>query len=232
MRIIGVTAPGAPISVSLHVDHGLDPKMMLWRSGYVISKLLSANLIDDEIVITAQVAGKTQRTKPPRYKARGVDPQLVVQQGEKPIVRQRIAAYAIVRSKYGVLGTVCSPHESIPDFWQLPGGGVELGESPSEGVLREINEETAQSVELDRLIDIQSDHWVGRAPNGTLEDFQAVRIVYSATCKNPTKPRVLEVGGTTSSATWVPANRWRHLAWSSWVRSMLDKHLSEVPEIS
>ncbi len=205
--------------------------MLLWKSGYVVSKLLSAQLIDDEIVITAQVAGKTQRTRPPNYKARGVDPHLVIQDGESPLVRQRIAAYAIVRSKFGVLGTVCSPHETVPKFWQLPGGGVEAGESPSEGLLREIEEETAQTVELDRLLDIQSDHWVGRAPNGTLEDFQAVRIVYSATCRHPTRPRVTEIGGTTLSADWVPENNWRQLPWSSWVRSTLDRHLSEVPEI-
>ncbi len=35
--------------------------------------------------------------------------------------------------------------------WELPGGGVELGESPMDGVQREVQEETGLLVEVDRL---------------------------------------------------------------------------------
>jgi hypothetical protein len=54
-----------------------------------------------------------------------------------------------------------------------------------------------------------------------LEDFHAVRIVYAATCPEPVDVVIHDVGGTTSDARWVPAERlgdyrltssWRHLA--------------------
>lgn len=229
MRIVGVPAPGAGTSVDMQVEHGEDPRMLLWHEGYVISQLLSARLDDDEVVVTAQILARQAHNRSPRVRSRGIDPRLELRPGEDPVKRQRIAAYAIVRSSLGLLGTQCSPATAIPGMWQLPGGGLEQGELPSDAVIREVREETAQEVQLDRLIDIQSDHWIGRAPNGVLEDFQALRIIYTASCPEPTEPRVLDVGGTTQAASWVPLRRWRRLPWTSGARSLLDRHLDATP---
>ena len=94
--------------------------------------------------------------------------------------------------------------------------------------MREIMEETGQRVRINRLIDVQSDHWVGRAPTGVLEDFQALRIIYTAVCDDPTHPQVLDIGGTTMSASWVSLRHWRSLQWTSGARSLLDRHLTSV----
>lgn len=220
--------PGAGAAVDLHVGHGEDPRMLLWRAGYVISHLLSARLDDDEVVITAQVLTKQPGNRAPRVRSRGIDPRLEVEPGEIPKHRQRVAAYAIVRSELGLLGTQCSNRTAIPGMWQLPGGGLETGEAPADAVVREVYEETAQHVQIDRLIDVQSDHWIGRAPNGVLEDFQALRVVYTAVCHEPTAPRVLDVGGTTQAASWVPLRRWRRLPWTAGARSLLDRYLDSI----
>ena len=100
--------------------------------------------------------------------------------------------------------------------------------APTSGVVREITEETAQQVRIARLIDVQSDHWIGRSPTGVLEDFQALRIIYTAVCDAPTHPEVLDVDGTTMSASWVPERRWRSLPWTSGARSLLDRYLDQV----
>jgi len=42
------------------------------------------------------------------------------------------------------------------DFWNLPGGGLEKGESPWQGVIREVKEETGLDVKVLRLIGIYS----------------------------------------------------------------------------
>ncbi|EKE11317.1 MAG: NUDIX hydrolase [uncultured bacterium] len=42
------------------------------------------------------------------------------------------------------------------DLWNLPGGGLEKGESPWEGVIREIKEETGLNAEVIRLIGVYS----------------------------------------------------------------------------
>ena len=72
------------------------------------------------------------------------------------------------------------------------------------GLLREIHEETGQEVVAGQLLALQSDHWIGRAPNGGLEDYHALRIIYSATCEKPSRPRVHDLGGSTARADWVP----------------------------
>lgn len=228
MRIMGVLAPGASISVDAVLAHGEDPRMMLWRRGWVLHNLLSTHLDSEGIVLTTQIRPRTRNSRPPRVKSRGLDPELELAPDEVAVPRQRVAAYAIVRSRRGVLGTQCSHRTAIPGLWQLPGGGLEDGETPSAGVIREITEETAQQVRIARLIDVQSDHWIGRSPTGVLEDFQALRIIYTAICPEPTQPRVLDEGGTTMSASWVPIRRWRSLPWTAGARSLLDRYLTQI----
>ena len=67
---------------------------------------------------------------------------------------------------------------------------------------------------LDELVSVQTSHWVGRSPRGSFEDFQAVRLVYRATCPEPREARVLDVGGTTESARWVPLAEWQKIPWT------------------
>lgn len=229
MRIVGVGSPGTGELVRLVVGHGQHPHQLLWRRGLVIGDLLSAQLEDGEVVITARVHHRHPGSRPPRIRHRGIDPDLAVASAELPVDNQRIAAYAVVRSSRGVLGTECSDKTAVPGLWQLPGGGLNPGESPSEALIREVAEETGQVVRINRLIDLQSDHWVGRAPNGVLEDFHALRIIYTATCLEPTTPSVIDIDGTTSQAAWIPLRSWRSLPWTSGARSLLDKHLDSVP---
>ncbi len=229
MRIVGVGSPGSGELLRLDVAHGQHPQLSLWRDGYVISTFLSAHLDDEEIVLTARLARRTRGSKPPRIKRRGKDLRLKVATGETAVLNQRVASYAVVRSPRGVLGTECSNRTAVPGLWQLPGGGVQQGESPAEAVVREVHEESGQQIRLNKLLDLQSDHWVGRAPNGVLEDFHALRIFYSATCTHPTSAEVLDVAGTTERADWVPLRQWRSLPWTSGSRSVLDRHLADVP---
>lgn len=228
MHIVGVHRLTDGPVVTLDVPHGHDPRQLLWQSGWTVAQWLSATGTDDDIVLTARVRRRSPAARMPRHRVRKVDPDLVILPGEVPQPRQRVAAYGIVRSQRGVLGTVCSDLTAVPGRWQLPGGGVEQHETPSEAVIREIREETNQHVKLLRVVDLQSDHWIGRAPNGTLEDFQALRIIYTALCLEPTRPKVLDVGGTTQAARWVSLRRWRSLPWTSSARSALDKYLGTI----
>ncbi|OGZ64254.1 MAG: hypothetical protein A3A98_02635 [Candidatus Staskawiczbacteria bacterium RIFCSPLOWO2_01_FULL_40_39] len=45
-------------------------------------------------------------------------------------------------------------HRCDYDVWNLPGGGLEKGESPWDGVKREVKEETGLGVEISKLIGI------------------------------------------------------------------------------
>lgn len=228
MRIVGVSTPGAPEMLRIQVAHGEHPQLALWRQGLVVRRWLSARLVEDEVVLTAQLSPRRPTSRPPRVKRRGTDADLVCAPGEVPVLNQRLAAYAVIKSPLGVLGCECSTKTAVPGLWQLPGGGLLAGESPSDAVIREVGEETGQQIRIGRLLELQSDHWVGRAPNGVLEDFHALRIIYTASCPEPTPPTVIDIDGTTARAAWVPLRRWRALPWTSGTRSLLDRYLDRI----
>ena len=53
-------------------------------------------------------------------------------------------------------GRVLLCHRRDLDLWNLPGGGLEPGETPWDGVAREVEEETGLQVAVDRLAGIYS----------------------------------------------------------------------------
>lgn len=119
--------------------------------------------------------------------------------------RQRLAAYALVQRGPDVLLTQLSDNTPAPGAWTLPGGGVDHGEDPRAAVHREVYEETGLRVELGRLLDVGSRHFVGTAPDGVLEDFHAVRLLFAGELPlDAPSPRVVELDGTTAAVAWVP----------------------------
>lgn len=225
MRIVCVSAPGGAELFASELGHGEDPRVAVWQHGLRLARPLTARREGEEIVLTVQgtpqLHGSVRIRRP-----RGLDPNVCVEPGEVPLVRQRVAAYSIAVSERGLLATQFSDQTHVPGQWGLPGGGVDPGEEPPETIVREAFEETGQHIRSGRLVDVQSDHWIGRAPNGILEDFHAIRLVYRARCAHPTDPVVHDVGGTTAAAMWVDWDDVRRTRWTSGARSLLDRHLS------
>nr|WP_246314879.1 NUDIX hydrolase [Kineococcus aurantiacus] len=121
-----------------------------------------------------------------------------------PVVRQRLACYAVVVSGGSLLLTRLSALTPSPGRWTLPGGGVDHGEHPLTAVVREVHEETGMDVTVTGLAEIGAEHFTGRSPRGVLEDFHAVRILVTAEPVQVREPEVLDVGGSTDLARWVP----------------------------
>lgn len=87
--------------------------------------------------------------------------------------------------------------------WTLPGGGVELHETPAEAAVREVREETGYDVELVELVGVDSAVFEGERRNAdTDRPLKAVRIIYSARIVGGELTR--EVGGSTDEARWFP----------------------------
>ncbi len=117
--------------------------------------------------------------------------------------RQRVGAYAVCLRDEAVLLAQLSHRTSWPGGWTLPGGGVDHGEHPRETVVREVHEETGLVVEVHELLDVDSIHFTGHAPDGTLEDYHSIRLLYRGQVTERHEPRVIEVDGSTSASAWV-----------------------------
>jgi len=68
-----------------------------------------------------------------------------------------LGAFGIIyRDNSPQTGEVLLCRLSYVDLWSLPGGGINLGETPPEATVREVREETGLDVEVSRLVSVDS----------------------------------------------------------------------------
>ena len=122
-----------------------------------------------------------------------------------PPQRQRVAAYALVRrGSDELLLTRLAPQVAFRG-WTLPGGGVDHGEHPRDALRREVLEESGLHAEPGRILDVYSHHYTGPRPDGLVEDYHAIGLVFEARLlpeSYDVDPHVLDVGGSTDLARW------------------------------
>jgi ADP-ribose pyrophosphatase YjhB (NUDIX family) len=224
--VVGVTEHGGH-AFEVLLDHGADPNVLAFDQGYVVVRPIDADRASSGELILRLLVRQVVDEPRPEVRRQGRDAGLVLGDDVRPAVRQRFAAYAVVTSSRGLLATQYSDRTAVTGRWGMPGGGLDDHEPPSSAVLREVAEETSQEIILGELIRVQTSHWVGRSPYGKVEDFHAVRLIYRASCPQPTDPVVLDEGGTTESAKWVPLESWRSVLWTQNWQWLLSELLNE-----
>jgi len=130
-----------------------------------------------------------------------------MQEAGTPPTRQRVGAYAVVlRDDDEILLAKLAPRIR-PDCWTLPGGGIDHGEHPRDALLREVHEETGLHVGTGRILDVYSTHFTGARPDGLVEDYHGLGLIFEAHVlpeSEDVQPHVVEVDGSTEEAAWVP----------------------------
>jgi 8-oxo-dGTP diphosphatase len=117
---------------------------------------------------------------------------------------QRFAAYAVATDPRGrLLLTQISDGYPGGGQWHLPGGGTDYGEQPGAAVIREVAEETGQRGRLLALLGVASHRDpASLGPEGYPIDWHGVRAFYRVRVDQPTRPRVVDAGGSTAAARW------------------------------
>jgi ADP-ribose pyrophosphatase YjhB (NUDIX family) len=125
----------------------------------------------------------------------------LVNDASAPARVTRIAAYALcLDDERRIL--LCRTASSVAPNgeWMLPGGGVEFGEDPADGVLRELGEETGLTGRIEGIAGIVS-RLLDRRPWAGGADVHNVAIVYRVAV-DPGELRD-EIDGSTDTCAWL-----------------------------
>ncbi len=138
----------------------------------------------------------------------------------------RVGAYAIIRDGGRVL--LAHWNDRGGTGWTLPGGGLELGEDPLDGVVREVTEETGYAVEVQRLLGVDTITIPAhRRLDGSGVPYFGVRIFYRATIAGGALTN--ERDGSTDEARWFSEEEIPGLHALDIVRVGLDLDRAEPP---
>lgn len=207
IAVEAVDTDGAVVA-AFPLRHGADPVEVLSERGWAVRRGIEVRQHQATLTIVLEVSHTGgHAASASEFESVPVEDGLSEAEVAAATVRQRIAAYALVETDRGLLLTELSDKTWRPGEWTLPGGGVDPGESPLEAVHREVWEETDQQLTEVEFLGVRTSHWIGRAPEGRIEDFHAVRLYYRAQCPNPTDPIVHDIHGSTASAAWVTRTR-------------------------
>ena len=112
----------------------------------------------------------------------------------------RLAAYGVVVRDERVLLCRVAPGNQGEGLWTLPGGGLEFGETPEAGAIREVEEETGLLARIDGTPEIHSDTGTWLRRNGAVS-YHHVRFVFPMSVVGGEER--LEVDGSTDAFEWV-----------------------------
>jgi 8-oxo-dGTP pyrophosphatase MutT (NUDIX family) len=134
------------------------------------------------------------------------------------------AAYAAVRNG---LGQVLLVRRADDGNWELPGGRVEVGETASETVVREVAEEAGVVIKVTGVLGVYSDPGhVLAYPNGEVRQQFAI-CFHAWAVDGDVHPDLFE----TSAAGWFHLDETRRLAMHPTMRQRLDHALTDPEHV-
>ena len=118
-----------------------------------------------------------------------------------------VAAYVLCIDDGRILLCRVGPGEADAGRWMLPGGGLDFGEEPGAGALRELEEESGLTGEIIGLATVDARVYPARPARPS--DLHKIRIVYRGRASVGTLRD--ETGGSTDTCAWFSFDEARRL---------------------
>ena len=120
------------------------------------------------------------------------------------------------------------------DFYYTVGGGVQVGETAKEAVLRETLEETGVQYEIERLIFVHENLYVGQ---GSMEGLDCHEICFFFLMKHRGTRQICDLDGVTNEGfkehmVWIPLNELdKYTVYPSFIKDKLQHMKNEIKHI-
>ena len=111
--------------------------------------------------------------------------------------------------------------------WDLPGGSLEFGEKPLEGLSREVLEETGLSVQKCNLLNILSHTVVYESANGEKEKMYHLGAIYKVVLINLEHLKTEADGEDSQGAVWVKLSDFNPDNFSPFASQSIQAYLQE-----
>ncbi len=115
---------------------------------------------------------------------------------------KHIGVYALAIKDYSVL-LIKKARGPYTGKWDLPGGGIEFGESPEETLKREVMEETGLSVLSHQLLNVLSHSVSYKNTKGENKEMHHLGIIYKVILDNPENAKKDADGEDSLGAKWI-----------------------------
>ena len=166
LHVVGVDASGGRVAV-FRLAHGADPVRVLRQHGWIAEGVRAVETVAEpghELTLVYAVRPAADSDEPSVVLPVPTDSGLERARGRRctPTSAPRHTDWCAASAG------CCSPSSrratNAAGRWTLPGGGIDVGESPLEALHREVWEESGQDIADAEVLDIHTQHWIGRAP--------------------------------------------------------------------
>lgn len=104
----------------------------------------------------------------------------------------------------------------LPGYWELPGGGIDYGETPQEGLLREIKEECGLEIEIIKLVAVNTYF---------IKDIQRIEITFLCKAMNPAE---IKLSHEHSDYKWLKITEVNKIKVTDYIKKIIDSSVENI----
>lgn len=141
--------------------------------------------------------------------------------------KKHVGVYALVVKDENIL-LIKKARGCYIGMWDLPGGKLEFGEKPLEGLAREVMEETGLVVKESDLLNVLTHVIVCDSTAGEKEELYHIGIIYSVIVDSDDNLKTGADGEDSDGASWVKISDVNEINFTPFVNQSLKNYLKRL----